>query len=812
MITRWTRWLANFRRLLGRSQWTVRLLGLPSVTTNDLGLVLIQVDGLGESQLQAALKAGRMPTLQRLISDESYQLHTLYSGVPSSTPSVQGELFYGVRAIVPGFSFREPATGRIVSMLDSEEAERVETRLQTQAAGLLSGGSAYADVLSGGAAEPHYCSADFGWGGAYRLAKPWRVLTVATFYFPSFMRVMALLGVEAALATFDFVRGSLQGRGFSSELSCIPLRVAVTVLLRELTVFGASADVTRGVPIVHLNLLGYDEQAHRRGPDSAFAHWSLRGIDHAIQRVWSAAHRSTCRQYDVWIYSDHGQERCTPYLQHEGRSLEQAVLALLDDSPREPLRSEGKAAPRQVDWVGWGGNYKSRNQSSSHGTIYDRRDVQVAANGPLGFIYLNKPLAVEGRQRLAERLVDEAGCPFVLMRVDDNRVRYRVQQGWFDIDSKAVELLGADHPFLNEVAEDLASLARHPLAGELVVGGWSRRGESVSFAYQYGAHAGPGPRETAAFALLPHIVQVGIADRTYLRPSDLRNAARRLLQPIASKATDSPTIIPACTDSLRLVSYNVHGCVGMDGRLSVERVARVIARTGADIVALQELDVSRRRSGRQDQAQQIARLLEMDCHFHPAWAIQEEQYGDAVLSRLPMRLVRSGVLPSAGPLGVEPRGALWIEVYLGPICIHLINTHLGLGRREQARQIETLLSDDWLGAALKAGPTIMCGDCNFSPRSRQYQRVLSRIRDAYDDIDDIRPRPTFCSWAPLLRIDHVFVCSRLRAKSIGVVRNTLSRSASDHLPLRATLQLIGPAAGVNRDSDTAGNLRGAAIA
>ena len=84
-------------------------------------------------------------------------------------------------------------------------------------------------------------------------------------------------------------------------------------------------DVARGLPVIHLNFLGYDEQAHRRGPSSLFAHWTLKGIDDAIARIWRAAQRSAHRHYDVWVYSDHGQEEVKPYHVLYDRSIEDAV-------------------------------------------------------------------------------------------------------------------------------------------------------------------------------------------------------------------------------------------------------------------------------------------------------------------------------------------------------------------------------------------------------------------------------------------------------------------------------------------------------
>jgi hypothetical protein len=80
----------------------------------------------------------------------------------------------------------------------------------------------------------------------------------------------------------DFVRGLFAGYDFVKEPKFVPTRVAICILLRELITIGATIDVARGLPVIHLDLPGYDEQAHRRGPFPLFAHWALKGIDDAI--------------------------------------------------------------------------------------------------------------------------------------------------------------------------------------------------------------------------------------------------------------------------------------------------------------------------------------------------------------------------------------------------------------------------------------------------------------------------------------------------------------------------------------------------
>ena len=75
----------------------------------------------------------------------------------------------------------------------------------------------------------------------------------------------------------------------------------------------------------------------------------------------------------------------------------------------------------------------------------------------------------------------------------------------------------------------------------------------------------------------------------------------------------------------RLLTYNVHRCVGVDRKLDVSRIAAVIAEHEPDIVCLQELDVGRARTGFVDQARAIAEQLAMSYHFHPAMRVEADR-------------------------------------------------------------------------------------------------------------------------------------------------------------------------------------------
>ena len=90
---------------------------------------------------------------------------------------------------------------------------------------------------------------------------------------------------------------------------------------------------------------------------------------------------------------------------------------------------------------------------------------------------------------------------------------------------------------------------------------------------------------------------------------------------------------PAAPASLRVLTYNIHIGKGLDGKLDLERIARVIRDSKADVVALQEVDVKTRRTENVDQAAELARLTNMHVHFGKAMDHDGGAYGVAILSR-----------------------------------------------------------------------------------------------------------------------------------------------------------------------------------
>jgi endonuclease/exonuclease/phosphatase family metal-dependent hydrolase len=245
------------------------------------------------------------------------------------------------------------------------------------------------------------------------------------------------------------------------------------------------------------------------------------------------------------------------------------------------------------------------------------------------------------------------------------------------------------------------------------------------------------------------------------------------------------TPVSAAKHRLKILSYNVHSCIGTDRRLDPARIAEVIAAEAPDVIGLQELDVGRSRTQGIDQAHMIASLLKMGFHFHPALKVAEEKYGDAILTALPARMVKGGELPSHG----EQRGAVWVEVDLGGHKVQIFNTHLGLLGGDRMQQVEDLLGTSWLDHPDCQGrPKILLGDFNAPPFTKTYRMLARRMTDAVASASKT-PRRTFPSRLPLLRIDHVFLSPDIVAVEARVVTTPLARLASDHLPLMVTVEI-----------------------
>lgn len=842
MLDRFEIMASRLRRRLSRSLLTGRFLGrgAPDEHSDAAGLILVQVDGLSEIVLRRALREGHMPFVKRLIERDGHRIYPLYSGLPSNTPGFQAEFFYGSACAVPAFCYRDAESGRTLALNLPAAAATVERRLRKGHRGLFRGGSSWSNIFTGGASEPHLCASTVGLRTALGGLAPRRIFTLVVLHGWSVVRVLANMVAVSALAFWDLVRGRLPLRDIIRELQFVPLRVAVSVAMREIVAAGASVDAGRGLPIIQLNFLGYDEHAHRRGPESGFARWSLRGIDRSIQRVWMAAHRSHRRDYEMWIYSDHGQEAVTPFSVRHGAAVPDVVRRIYNEvlgtAPDEvTIRAAQPGFPtldrarwlgsRHVeDWLeaaerrdrhhaGSVGSADADGTSSNGGgadpesaappaSVAARGSFEITHQGPLGCVYLPREHDAAFLHRFASRLAILGRLPIVVVRGESGRATAFTESGVFELPDEAAAVLGATHPHLHEVARDIVRVAHHSGAGDAVLMGY-RPGDPLSLQHEHGSHGGPGANETSAFVILPPEATAYSPLQSKLRPLSLRRMVQRVLREAEVGATEGaryagPSIrgTEATVEMrLRIMTYNVHGCRGVDGVYSPHRIARVIARERPDVVCLQELDEGIERSGSVNQVERIARRLRVEYQFHAVSEVGGGRFGNAVLSLIPIHRIAAGPLPKLTgmqALNLWDRGVLWVALEMEGHRIHLLNTHLSVFPRERGLQIEALMSDHWLGHPDLTGPIVLAGDLNASPRSRHVTTLETRLRNVVTSGADPRALRTWSGRVPLRRIDHIFVNAATSVERVYVPRTRLSRVASDHLPLVADLVVRVP--------------------
>lgn len=221
------------------------------------------------------------------------------------------------------------------------------------------------------------------------------------------------------------------------------------------------------------------------------------------------------------------------------------------------------------------------------------------------------------------------------------------------------------------------------------------------------------------------------------------------------------------------MTYNMHSGRGNDDRYDIGRIADVIASYDPDIVALQEVDVGRLRSGTIDQASDLGARLGLDVHFAPAIEQGGESYGIATLTRLPTSEARKIFLPRHK--GSEPRCALATRHHWDGGALEMINTHLSTLFRERPGQVAAI-AEAFAGEAL-----VIAGDFNMTPLSPAYRLLRRGLRSA------TWLARTWPSYAPFAPIDHILFRGRLQLISGSAWTGGPAREASDHLPVVAEL-------------------------
>jgi endonuclease/exonuclease/phosphatase family metal-dependent hydrolase len=230
--------------------------------------------------------------------------------------------------------------------------------------------------------------------------------------------------------------------------------------------------------------------------------------------------------------------------------------------------------------------------------------------------------------------------------------------------------------------------------------------------------------------------------------------------------------ISAQTVPLRVFCWNIHHGVGEDGKLDLERIAKVIRDARPDVVTLQEVDKQCDRSGKVDQCAELAKLTGMTGVFGKAMDLGSGEYGQAILSRHPIKSSKVHRLPGKG----EPRIAIEALVSIDGVETKVIGCHLGLDGAERLAQAETLAKN----LAEDSVPLILCGDFNEGPGSP----TLKAFEKLLNPVPKKSPVLTCPAGKPDVEIDHFLVRGFTPVAPLSVLPEAV---ASDHRPLLVEL-------------------------
>ena len=491
--------------------------------TNEPGLLIVQIDGLGLPVLQRAVDGGDAPFLGGLLARHQATLIPWFALLPPTTPASQAGILHGHNDQIPGFRWYEKTGGRLLVANHAGDAAVIAGR-QSDGHGLLApDGASIGNLMTGDARRTYLTMATV----AEEPRAPGTLIRLRTFLLSPLNGLRIVAGTVGEFLTelyqgrsqvFRNVRPRMH-RGFDSATERAVLNGAVRILSTELVM----AEMRMGTPVIYVDFTGYDSVAHHSGPQRPESLQAVRGIDHEIARIVQAMPRAR-RPYQLVVLSDHGQSLGRPFVDEYHQTLEELIVGLMGEgasvhSSKETEHINGGTviARELASLFGIGPIAEAISAASkrirrrqSNGT--DKPDLVVCASGNLAHLYFPigaGRLTMESIEQLypglQASLIDHPAVGCVLVRTADDGVLAvsRAGRRWLDRD----ELDGED-PLLPYGPLALPSLHRldgFENVGDLILLSTvdAATAEVVSFEDLVGCHGGLGGAQSEPFVLYP---------------------------------------------------------------------------------------------------------------------------------------------------------------------------------------------------------------------------------------------------------------------------------------------------------------------
>jgi uncharacterized membrane protein YvlD (DUF360 family) len=498
------------------------------------GVILFEIDGLGEGVLRDAIQDGHAPTIARWLAQGSHKILGWECDLSSQTGASQAGLLLGSNWDMPAFRWYEKDSGRTLVSNHPADAAEVERRRSTGGGLLAHGGASRGNMFSGDAPR---CTATMS------MIRD-RTRSQASDYFAyfcdpyGFMRTIWLSLADIAHERWSAVRQRRRGEQHVDRGGLYPLiRAAITVVMRDLNTAMLMADIVEGVPASYATFVGYDEVAHHSGIHQPDALAVLRQHDRQLARLERATAQAP-RPYHLVVLSDHGQTQGAPFRQRYDETLEEVVRgalqhgdvqvpapmdeawgnvgAALADARQEPGIG-GRALARATrgraieGTVALGPNREALAERSAAVPQADREAV-VLVSGNLGLVYL--PLSeerlsleriLEAHPRLIATLSAHPGIGFVMVRSDGQGPLVIGRRGRRRLVDDEVEGEDPLAPFDATAADHLRRHDRFPHCPDILVNSIydPEAREVAPFEEFMGSHGGLGGPQTKPFAVVP---------------------------------------------------------------------------------------------------------------------------------------------------------------------------------------------------------------------------------------------------------------------------------------------------------------------
>jgi uncharacterized membrane protein YvlD (DUF360 family) len=517
------------------------------------GVILFEIDGLGEKILREAIRDGHTPTIARWLADGTHRMLGWECDLSSQTGASQAGLLLGSNWDMPAFRWYEKESGRTMVSNHPADAAEIERRRST-GAGLLATGTSRGNMFSGDAPR---CTATMSVIRDRSRSKAGDLF--AYFSDPyGFMRTIVLSLADIAYERRAAFRQRRSGAAHVERKGMYPLiRATIAVVMRDLVTALLLADIVEGVPVSYATFVGYDEVAHHSGIREPDALAVLKRHDRQLARLKRATAQSP-RPYHLVVLSDHGQTQGAPFRQRYGETLEDVVRgalaqgevyapaavdeawgdvgAVLADASQEPSVG-GRILARATRGRSIGGTValgpnrealaerdatepvdreriddQRRSVGGAEATGTDAKEAIVMASGGLGLIYLpSSPQRLTAEQiadthpRLLDVLTSHPGIGYVLVRSQEHGALVIGGAGWRRLSDDAIEGEDPLAPFDATAADHLRRHDRFPHCPDILVNCmYDPNTEEVApFEEFMGSHGGLGGPQTKPFAVVP---------------------------------------------------------------------------------------------------------------------------------------------------------------------------------------------------------------------------------------------------------------------------------------------------------------------